>query len=171
MRPSAFNVGDNVFGVKILGAKPGGHKGIDYTYECVCGRTGTGTSRHIKTRKCKGCTGYSKANCYCRVFSTYKKNAKKRSLCFMLNYKDFLSLINSECFYCGSGLSNTSKKHKSFVMYNGIDRIDNEQGYILDNCVTACKTCNFAKASMSQNQFLEWVKSVYEHSLKNRIAT
>jgi len=51
--------------------------------------------------------------------------------------------------------------------YNGLDRIDNAKGYILDNVVPCCKHCNYAKRNMSTEKFYNLIKSIYEN-IKNR---
>jgi hypothetical protein len=44
---------------------------------------------------------------------------------------------------------------------NGIDRLDSSLPYTPVNCVTACSTCNIAKAQMSVSDFYEWIKRVH----------
>lgn len=50
---------------------------------------------------------------------------------------------------------------------NGIDRVDNNKGYTLNNCVPCCKTCNQAKHRLSQEYFIEWVEKIYKHLKTN----
>lgn len=80
------------------------------------------------------------------LISIYNSNAKKRGIDFNLSYTDFASLIKSDCFFCNEKPSNLLKKkgYEDFP-YNGIDRIDNNIGYVLDNCVSCCSWCNQAK--------------------------
>lgn len=99
----------------------------------------------------------------------YKNNAKNRKLDFNLSKKQFTELIFQNCFYCGSGLSNVFTIKHSLgdrkLIYNGIDRVNSDKGYIKNNCVTCCKICNTAKSDMSTADFFNWIKSVYNHSL------
>ena len=37
---------------------------------------------------------------------------------------------------------------------NGIDRINNELGYVLDNCESCCYDCNIAKRVMIKDDFI-----------------
>ena len=39
--------------------------------------------------------------------------------------------------------------------------MDNEKGYTFDNVVPCCSICNYAKKSMSKEQFLQWIKRIY----------
>ena len=52
------------------------------------------------------------------------------------------------------------------IKINGIDRIDSNKGYSFDNVVACCKYCNGAKNTMTQEEFKEWIKRVYEHYIK-----
>jgi hypothetical protein len=38
-------------------------------------------------------------------------------------------------------------------LYNGIDRINNEEGYTSNNTVSCCFTCNRMKGTMSSEEF------------------
>jgi 5-methylcytosine-specific restriction endonuclease McrA len=48
-------------------------------------------------------------------------------------------------------------------IYNGIDRIDNERGYLPDNAVPCCKRCNQAKADMAIDEFKGWLSDIMKH--------
>ena len=93
-----------------------------------------------------------------------------------LTFDDFLVLTQKDCFYCGSPPQNMyncyndrnkqkySKERVSngnFV-YNGLDRVDNNRGHDLDNLVPCCLPCNKAKLDRSKEEFLDWIKKVYD---------
>lgn len=94
------------------------------------------------------------------IYSNYKRAASIRGLTFELNYADFRKITSMDCHYCGIKPSNFSKfkgqGHLRASAYNGIDRVDNSKGYVLENCVPCCKQCNFAKHSMSMNEWETW---------------
>lgn len=95
------------------------------------------------------------------VFHTYKRNASKRGLIFMLNKDQFVDLIVKDCCYCGCSPQQASRywgkdKSPKFI-YNGVDRVDNNLGYTLDNCVACCNTCNKAKSDKSLEEFKDWI--------------
>lgn len=99
------------------------------------------------------------------LYVRYKNSALRRDYTFNLSLESFKKITSSSCFYCGiepqqSCVSEAGKRNGSYL-HNGIDRIDNLVGYELDNCVPCCKTCNFAKRTMSKDQFLKWIKRVY----------
>ena len=105
-----------------------------------------------------------------RVFWNYKYNAKKRNLEFLLTKKQFKELTQQNCFYCGAkpyNAENRSTLNGKFI-YNGIDRVDNTKGYIIDNCVTCCRICNDWKRAYTQQEFLMRIKLIYENLLRKQ---
>lgn len=102
-----------------------------------------------------------------RLFYTYKLNSKKREILFSLTKEEFKNLVQQSCYYCGiepENIVTTKHKNSGGFTYNGIDRVDNTVGYIPDNCVPCCETCNRAKLKMSKEAFLFWVDRVYNHT-------
>lgn len=78
--------------------------------------------------------------------SSYRNGAAKRGLPFLLSQADFDALIEQSCHYCGHAGP------------NGIDRKDNDVGYSVGNCVSACLQCNYAKGSHKYEVFLEYIE-------------
>lgn len=97
------------------------------------------------------------------VFNKYKCGAKMRKLEFLLDIIEFLEITEKNCFYCNKIPSNLHKANNGYFVYSGIDRIDNDIGYIQSNCVPCCKTCNMGKTNRNINEFYKWVKRIYEH--------
>jgi len=88
---------------------------------------------------------YKKAhNSVSGKYSEYKFSAKSRDLVFELSKNDFIKFWNVECFFCGVCIDGV-----------GIDRLDNEIGYTLGNCVSCCRMCNVAKSIHSYEDFIE----------------
>ena len=73
-----------------------------------------------------------------------KMGAKHRGLEWTLTDKDTVEMMTSPCVYCGVLLE-----------INGIDRVDNTKGYVPDNCVPCCKTCNLMKMCLDPTTFVE----------------
>lgn len=99
-------------------------------------------------------------------FLSYKQNAKKRKLTFELDFDKFVELITSPCVYCKAEHSNTLKslyKTEDFK-YNGIDRVDNNIGYTVDNCVSCCFICNSAKTDLTLQDFLQWIERLKKYA-------
>jgi hypothetical protein len=106
------------------------------------------------------------------VHRNYTRIARERGLCFELTMEQFKQITSSRCHYCGAEPTQMIEKVKvakhamnGNYIYNGIDRVDNEQGYTIDNCVSCCITCNAGKRKMTKTDFLSWVERVYVHSI------
>lgn len=125
-----------------------------------------GMKRHDPERAIKVCRYYTKRN-----------GLRRRGHDFLLSKNEFFLLSIANCHYCGLEPQGTcyptTKKggrkskmeydHDRPSKFNGIDRIDSSKGYSIDNCVTCCKHCNYAKRSMSVNEFKDWIKRLYHH--------
>ena len=88
-----------------------------------------------------------------------QKNAYTRGILFTLSEADFERLIIQSCIYCG---------FHSASRLNGIDRIDNNKGYILSNCIPCCKMCNVIKNMQHPFEFLDKVNGIVEYYLHKR---
>jgi hypothetical protein len=104
--------------------------------------------------------------------SKYKKRAKNLGIEFELSKEKFFNICEQECFYCGAepsiktcGYEKKSGKGKPYYA-NGIDRINPNVGYVENNCVSCCKTCNFMKTNKSVSDFLHAIKLIYEKHIK-----
>ena len=87
----------------------------------------------LKKRKIK----FSRA-WFRRRFCRLKRNAKDRKRKFELTFEEFCRIRtykNEKCFYCGTTNGLFS-----------IERLDNEKGYSVSNCVAACWRCNKMKS-------------------------
>lgn len=87
-------------------------------------------------------------------YQVYRHNAATRNLGFYLSLEDAAKFFNSPCHYCGFLDENK---------LNGIDRVNNQDDYTNDNCVSCCTTCNMAKRNLSKNDFLSWAKRLIEY--------
>lgn len=103
------------------------------------------------------------------VFRIYKRGADERGFSFDLTLEEFKSITQKNCVYCGSPPSAIFKKCEGQLpfVYNGIDREDNEVGYLKTNCVPCCKSCNIAKHQMKDIDFAKWVCQVADNWAKS----
>jgi len=95
------------------------------------------------------------------VLNSSKQTAMKKGRIWKLSDEFATELMLQNCFYCGAVPQN---KSRDFI-YNGLDRIDNSKGYTPENVVPCCIHCNRAKRTRSVDEFLEWVKEVFRHSI------
>ena len=76
-------------------------------------------------------------------------------------------IIAKPCHYCGVLPSNEKKSqfNNGSYYYNGIDRIDPDIGYEVNNIVPCCWRCNATKHRMGYDEFVDWVRRVYQHTI------
>ena len=98
-----------------------------------------------------------------RVINSYKGNARKKGLEYNLTETQFKEIVQRDCFYCGAKPNNilNVKGLNGAYTYNGIDRIDNNKGYIVDNVVPCCKICNEAKKTRTLQEYKDWIEKSY----------
>jgi len=159
-------------------------------FECVCdcGNLKDIKMSHFKSERIKSCgclnieklkarKGYSSKllkpnnlSAKKRLYSKYKKEAFKRNLCFKIDIDSFTDLTEENCHYCGIEPNKVIKHHssRSKHTYNGIDRVDNNKGYSLDNCVPCCTQCNQSKNKYSLGDFERWLLRIFNHNKKLR---
>jgi hypothetical protein len=97
------------------------------------------------------------------VYKVYVRKAKARNYCWEISNETFDRLVAGDCHYCEAPPSNSIQLGKtSRFIYNGIDRVDNTQGYVETNVVSCCKYCNRAKSDMTYTEFLNYVRRIFE---------
>jgi len=73
--------------------------------------------------------------------------AKRREVVCTITFEHFLELTQKdECHWCLGPLP-TSRA--------GLDRLDNNIGYVEGNCVPCCWSCNMMKGTLTGEQFIE----------------
>ena len=83
---------------------------------------------------------------------------------FNLTRKEFRDLIKSNCHYCGSKPSQKiTFKYGNSLIYNGIDRINNNKGYTRNNTVSCCGTCNKMKLTLTVEEFYKHILQIIKH--------
>jgi len=101
------------------------------------------------------------------VIGSYKRKAKIRGLEWNLAETQFKEITQQNCHYCGAKPNNVGKhetKNGNYI-YNGLDRINNNKGYMIDNIVPCCKHCNVAKNDMTLQEFKDWIGKVHNKIL------
>jgi len=100
----------------------------------------------------------------CAILRSYISGAKRRGHAWELSEGDFDKLTSADCFYCGEPPGRTIRvgKNNGDFTYNGIDRVDNLEGYTSGNVVTCCWKCNNAKKDMTYPEFADWITRLAE---------
>jgi len=85
-------------------------------------------------------------------FIQYRNTAKYRSIPFEITEEQFATFWQKLCYYCGSDVKTV-----------GLDRIDNSKGYVEDNIVSCCETCNSMKLHSSQQAFYDQIAKIFKY--------
>lgn len=174
--------------IKLLDEK--GNKGqLKYLCKCDCGNEHIVTGESLRSGKSKSCGCFKKEfvekNKFKRnenreiailkiQYSHLKRRNKNKGFSEIISFDEFCKLSKMRCYYCDieysriledryNEMKSKGKISDTVVKINGIDRIDSSKGYENNNVVTCCCKCNIAKHTMTQNEFKEWVKMVYEN--------
>lgn len=118
-----------------------------------------------------------------RIYTYYKNKIErdnnlpgKKQKPFELTLEEFSKLIHSDCAYCGTpptsdNIWNKSGKRKcdeNLIYVNGIDRIDSDKGYTVDNCVPCCPMCNRMKLDFTLDSFYKQIEKIYLKRLNDQ---
>jgi len=93
-------------------------------------------------------------------YTTYINNSKRAGRKFELTEVDFEAFRKMPCVYCHRGVSQCN-------FATGLDRIDNSQGYTIDNVQPCCSDCNYARGTMTIDTFQTLNKLVAAHAIDN----
>jgi hypothetical protein len=147
--------------------------------KCDCGKIKNIRGANLISLNTKSCGCYFKESVknklprglssFNLLYHKYKSGAIIRNLSWELSEEQCKLLFENNCYYCNKKPSQIIKRktcNGTFV-YNGIDRLNNSEGYIIGNVVSCCKNCNIAKYTMSKKEFLKLIEKVYLHRIKN----
>ena len=87
----------------------------------------------------------------------YKRGALGKEIVFALTIDEFSQFWKQPCHYCGTSISMI-----------GIDRTDNNKGYVIENCVPCCTTCNKMKRDMEYHDFIDHCSRVSSESVNRK---
>jgi len=144
--------------------------------ECECDKKFIVRGANLRnghTRSC-GCSWQGRPSLlkgeasFNQVLGNIKRAAKRRKYDWQLTKAQFRTLTQQSCYYCDAkpNQGNYSSTCNGRYLYNGLDRVDNEQGYVIGNVVPCCGKCNRAKDTMTTEQFRVWLCKAYEHFVK-----
>jgi|CXWL01.1.fsa_nt_gi hypothetical protein len=149
---------------------------VVYKCQCICGTITNVVVDNLRSGNTKSCgcgrsqfdgklpVGQAHTNYILRV---YKYGAKVRNLDWELTMEFAVNLMLQPCSYCGQlpqlAKLGKGRKHNGLIPYNGLDRVDNTQGYYSNNVVACCNSCNIAKRDRNLSEFMNWVRQTYEH--------
>jgi hypothetical protein len=168
---------------EFLGSRKRNERSTDTYFKvlCDCGKIKEINYNNLiskKTISTCGCSLPQGESGFRKLLRRYKNDAKLRNLEFDLNKELFKTLTKNNCNYCNripeQSMISTGKKVtpqgelNSEYIYNGIDRLNNEQGYSIDNCVSCCGICNWMKRELGEQEFYLHIERIHNHT-KDRI--
>jgi hypothetical protein len=89
------------------------------------------------------------------LWNHYVKSAQKRRIDFAISKTVFQDLIIKPCFYCG---------YVKEGEVNGLDRLDNNKGYLQENLMPSCTTCNLLKGTQHPQEFIDKMTAIHTYS-------
>jgi hypothetical protein len=149
--------------------------------ECDCGRNKIIEGSSLRGGRSNSCgCGHKKViskppgkTGFRLLFMRYTNNAKSRGFDFPFTEEEFKNIITQECFYCGEkprpfnaycrkgekvarikGRYDQWYVDRSWINVNGIDRMDSNLPYSIENCVPCCVECNISKMRKSTFEFI-----------------
>jgi hypothetical protein len=105
------------------------------------------------------------------MLKQYRGSARSRGLAWELTDEQFDRITSEDCHYCGcvpNMVNRGAGRSSGEYIYNGIDRVDNAQGYLMGNVVPCCSVCNHAKKNMSYGEFMAWIARLTRFHAKRR---
>lgn len=96
-----------------------------------------------------------------RRFKTGEKTSRERKLEWKINPNEYFALILNSCYYC--------KESLEFETGVGLDRINNEIGYLINNVLPCCGECNKARGNRySIEEFKVMIDALLKYRLEKR---
>ena len=114
---------------------------------------------------CKGCRRCARQESYQRnrraepqhltpkdKWRGYRNGARQQDLAWGLTWEQFMGLWQLPCHYCGSE-----------ILTIGLDRVDNDRGYLIENVVPCCPACHRMKRGVSTRSWLRQIRRIERH--------
>jgi hypothetical protein len=102
-------------------------------------------------------TNENKINSRKSQYCVYQRSAGDKGFEFSISQDSFDQIVNGQCYYCGV------MQDRGF---NGIDRMNSSIGYVIENCVSCCKICNYMKGSLSVDVFVKRIEHILTFNCK-----
>jgi hypothetical protein len=138
----------------------------------ICNKEFTKRSRLLYDCKSCGCLSTQQGpekmppgEASCRTaIRNYQRYAAKRCQEFALTNEQFRYITKQNCYYCNKEPAQRLRMSKNgFYIYNGIDRLNNNIGYVYENCVPCCHQCNRMKSTLTEDEFIDHLRKIINH--------
>lgn len=92
----------------------------------------------------------------------YKRQAIKRNKIFDISDEQLLTLFLQNCHYCNIYVSSCNKYGETYSKM-GIDRKDNDIGYVDGNVLPCCHICNRMKYNYEYDNFFRYLHNIFKN--------
>lgn len=158
---------------------PSGRSVTKYKVQCnKCGTVEIKQKNQLDRIKSDGCMNCSspkhtpKLSLTKRNYNNYKTKIEthhmksSKQIKFKLSFEEFDELVHGDCVYCGNAPTfplrfKNDFKNREIEYFNGIDRIDSNQDYTKENCVSCCSMCNRMKSDFNKDEFLNHIDKIH----------
>jgi hypothetical protein len=158
--------------IRFVFSKKTGKSGKNAYWECKCdcGNVHIGTGYNLRSGQLISCgcayqdmgqrmvkpNNTSPKN---NLYNLYIQRCKGRRE-FSLSKEQLFALVVNPCYYCGIDFSINKKTKYGQFKCNGLDRINNLNGYTMDNVLPCCHYCNAIRMDVLT---VEETKAVVNH--------
>lgn len=134
---------------------------VIWAAQCDCGRIAYIPTSNISQNRSCGCMlpsspHYIPISAHRYTYTVIKVRHNAKYIGDVLTYEQYAPMASARCTYCKSPPNNSFKG----TPYQGIDRVDNDRGYTVDNCVPCCDKCNSFKSAYHIDEFFEHVLKI-----------
>jgi len=164
-------------GCTVLTEVPNTNNRKSYKVKCKCSAIFITTGQRLRHKDFKGCPKCSlksrpqSSKKYTQIEYNFKyrilERVKGTDITVNITPDTWFKVASGNCAYCGASpipLKRSARNGETPLVLNGIDRMDSRKGYIDDNIVACCTTCNVMKSSLSKKEFIEHIGKIYEHT-------
>lgn len=177
----------NVQLIKYLSEKSGTNSRKEY--KCFCGKKFKSYNNPIHNKNGRkrnlhcGClTKQNQSDSLKQPFKhiriRYNSIKSRKDHKLELSFEEYVSICKKDCSYCGYNpfLNKEQKilkqgKYRPIVdIYNGVDRVNSDFGYIKNNVVPCCSKCNRMKLDLDLADFILHIGKIARHlKIKTKI--
>lgn len=156
-----------------------------YMVQCKCGKILQTRGDRLRSgikKRCKDCAfklrseNLPKVSLISIAFQRYViYRCKYNNIDLSITEEDYFKLSQQNCYYCGIEpeekqiVKNRKYNNSQTIKMHGVDRLDSNIGYHLNNCVPCCTSCNYAKHELTEKQFLDKIIKIYNNMNLNKL--